>query len=66
MRGWVSFLNPTYVLENASGVVLEADFGNRSNDGLLRYMRLRDRGELYMMSGFVGQEWETVATAVRP
>jgi hypothetical protein len=24
-------------------------------------MRLRDRAELYLMSGFVGQEWETVA-----
>jgi hypothetical protein len=53
-------------LENARGVVLVADFGNRSNDGLLRYMRLRDRGEVYMMSGFVGQAWERVATAIRP
>jgi hypothetical protein len=53
-------------LENVHGVVLVADFGHRSNDGLLRYMRLRDRGEVYMMSGFVDQEWERVATAVRP
>jgi hypothetical protein len=52
-------------LENASGVVLEADFGNDSTDGLLRYMRLRDRGDLYLMSGFVGKEWETVAEAAR-
>jgi hypothetical protein len=53
-------------LENTGGVVLEADFGNSSNDGLLRYMRLRDRGDLYMMSGFVGKEWETVAKGAKP
>ena len=45
-------------LEDPRGVVLEADFGNESVDGLLQYMRLRDRGELYLMSGFVGKEWQ--------
>jgi hypothetical protein len=49
------------VLEDAGGVVLEADFGNDSSDGLLQYMRLRDGGELYLMSGFVGKEWQAVA-----
>ena len=47
-------------LEDKHGVVLEADFGNNSGDGLLQYMRLEDRDDLYMMSGFVGKEWETV------
>ena len=53
-------------LEDASGVVLEADFGNKGSAGLLRYMRLRGSDDLYMMSGFVGKEWETVANAVGP
>ena len=48
-------------LEDASGVVLAADFGAENTDGLLQYMRLRDRDRLYLMSGFVGKEWETVA-----
>jgi hypothetical protein len=47
-------------LEDAGGVVLEAEFGDANNDGLLQYMRLRDRGELYLMSGFVGKEWQAV------
>jgi hypothetical protein len=47
-------------LEDARGAVLEADFGAHNTDGLLQYMRLRDRAELYLMSGFVGKEWETV------
>jgi hypothetical protein len=49
------------MLEDSGGVVLEADFGNDSSDGLLQYMRLRDGGELYLMSGFVGKEWQAVA-----
>jgi hypothetical protein len=48
-------------LADASGVVLGADFGALNTDGLLQYMRLEDRDELYLMSGFVGKEWETVA-----
>ena len=47
-------------LEDERGVVLKADFGNPSADGLLQYMRLRDRDDLYLMSGFVGQEWQAV------
>jgi hypothetical protein len=47
-------------LEDAGGVALEADFGNHSADGLLQYMRLRDRDGLYLMSGFVGKEWQAV------
>jgi hypothetical protein len=47
-------------LEDPGGVVLEADFGNESADGLLQYMRLRGRDDLYLMSGFVGKEWQAV------
>jgi hypothetical protein len=53
-------------LADASGVVLEADFGNNSGDGLLQYMRLKNRNDLFMMSGFVGKEWETVARGAKP
>lgn len=49
------------MLEDADGIVLAADFGAENTDGLLQYMRVTDRAELYLMSGFVGQEWETVA-----
>ena len=52
-------------LEDASGVVLEADFGAANTDRLLQYMRLRDQDDLYLMSGFVGKEWETVAKGGR-
>jgi hypothetical protein len=48
-------------LEDAGGVVLEADFGALNTDGLLQYMRLRDQDDFYLMSGFVGKEWATVA-----
>ena len=41
-------------------MVLAADFGGANTDGLLQYMRLRDRNDLYLMSGFVGKEWQAV------
>jgi hypothetical protein len=47
-------------LENAGGVVLEADFGDEGADGLLQYMRVRERDGLYLMSAFVGKEWQAV------
>lgn len=52
-------------LEDTRGGVLEADFGSNSSDGLLQYMRLKDSDVLYMMSGFVGKEWESVARETR-
>jgi hypothetical protein len=52
-------------LEDAGGVVLAADFGGANNDGLLQYMRLVDRDDLYLMSGFVGKEWQAVAAGGR-
>jgi hypothetical protein len=53
------------MLEDPGGVVLEADFGDDSSDGLLQYRRLADGGTLYLMSGFVGKEWQAVAAGVR-
>jgi hypothetical protein len=47
------------VLSGPGGVLLQAEFGNKNTDGMLQYMRLKDHGELYLMSGFVGREWET-------
>ncbi|HSC28720.1 MAG TPA: hypothetical protein VLD67_15695, partial [Vicinamibacterales bacterium] len=49
------------ILEDANGVVLDADFGAFNTDGLLQYMRLRGQDDLYLMSGFVGREWQAVA-----
>ncbi len=54
------------MLENESGIVLTADFGNSDNDGLLRYMRLRSADDIYLMSGFVGKEWDAVVDAIKP
>lgn len=49
-------------LSNAAGLVLLARFGNQENDGILRYMQLVGRAEIYMMSGFVGDAWQQVAS----
>lgn len=53
-------------LEDARGVVLEVDFGSDGADGLLQYMRVRDRDNLYLMSGFVGKEWQAVLDGRHP
>ena len=45
-------------LSGPGGVLLQSEFGNRNTDGMLQYMRLKGRGELYLMSGFVAKEWE--------
>lgn len=47
-------------LEDAGGVALAAGFGDDSADGLLQYMRLEGQDGLYLMSGFVGKEWQAV------
>ncbi|MFT4563854.1 MAG: hypothetical protein ACI9BW_003614 [Gammaproteobacteria bacterium] len=36
---------------------LSVDFGDMANDGVLQYMRIAGRGEIYLMSGFVGAAW---------
>ncbi|MEO8158022.1 MAG: hypothetical protein ABI648_09515 [Betaproteobacteria bacterium] len=46
-------------LSGPGGVLLQAEFGNTNTDAMLQYMRLKGRGELYLMSGFVGKEWES-------
>ncbi len=51
-------------LATLDGVVLEAEFGNIGNDGILQYMRVANRGELFMMSGFVGKEWTAVINTI--
>lgn len=53
-------------LEKGGSVVLEAAFGNLNSDGLLQYMMIQSDGIVYMMSSFVGKEWNTVAEATLP
>lgn len=48
-------------LANEAGVLLAAEFGGENTDGILQYMRLRGHDELYLMSGFVGREWQHIA-----
>jgi len=38
--------------------VIGAEFGAPNPQKVLQYMKLQDRDELYLMSRFVGQEWE--------
>ncbi|HCU90188.1 MAG TPA: hypothetical protein DGR97_09600, partial [Gammaproteobacteria bacterium] len=45
----------------SAGTVLAVGFGNHANDGILRYMQVIGRPEIYLMSGFVGDAWEGVA-----
>lgn len=47
-------------LRDANAVVVEADFGNSSADGLLHYMRVKGRDKIYLMSRFVRREWQSV------
>lgn len=45
-------------------IVLEPAFGARNPDDTAQYMALRGRPDIYLMSRFVGQEWEAVASGV--
>lgn len=45
----------------SAGIVLAVGFGNQANDGILRYMQIIGRPEVYLMSGFVGDAWEGVS-----
>jgi hypothetical protein len=38
--------------------VVGAEFGALNPQKVLQYMKLRGQGEVYLMSRFVGQEWE--------
>lgn len=53
-------------LSGSDGVLLQAEFGNKNTDGMLQYMRIKGRAELYLMSGFVAKEWETALAESRP
>jgi Domain of unknown function (DUF4340) len=41
--------------------ILTAHFGGNNPTGILQYMKLEGRDEVYVMSGFVGSQWEKVA-----
>jgi hypothetical protein len=43
--------------------VLAAHFGGRNSDGYLQYVSVEGRHELFLLSRFVGEEWDAVAKA---
>ena len=43
--------------------VLAAHFGGRNPDGYLQYVTVDGRRELFLLSRFVGEEWDAVAKA---
>jgi hypothetical protein len=43
--------------------VLAAHFGGRNSDGYLQYVTVEGRRELFLLSRFVGEEWDAVAKA---
>ena len=51
------------IIKGAGGLI-NILFGNIGNDGILRYMRVANRGELFMMSGFVGKQWTAVINTI--
>jgi len=46
--------------------VLRARFGARNAEDLLQYMTLDGRDGMYLMSRFVGQQWDASVEAVQP
>ena len=46
--------------------VLQARFGRRNVEELLQYMTIDGRDELFLMSRFVGQQWDASIEAVQP
>jgi len=46
--------------------VLAAHFGARNPDGYLQYVAVEGREELFLLSRFVGAEWDAVAKATLP
>ncbi|MCW5620325.1 MAG: DUF4340 domain-containing protein [Burkholderiales bacterium] len=47
-------------LSDGSSVVLGFDLGNQNPQDLLRYLRVHGRDSVYLMSGFIGTEWEKI------
>ncbi len=45
---------------DAAGETFNATFGNAVNDGRARYLRLHQRAEIWIVSGFVYDAWQTL------
>jgi hypothetical protein len=48
----------TATLARRGRVVLGVEFGTPNPQGVLQYMRLAGRSEIYLVSRFIGAEWE--------
>jgi hypothetical protein len=48
----------TAILTRRGTVVLGVEFGAPNPEGVLQYMRLAGRNEIYLVSRFIGEEWE--------
>jgi len=48
----------TATLYRRDTLVVGAEFGTANPQKVLQYMKLRGRDEVYLISRFVGQEWE--------
>ena len=51
------------VLFEGERPVLGAHFGGRNPDGMLEYVLVEGRQQLFLLSRFVGEEWEAAAKA---
>jgi hypothetical protein len=51
-------------LRHGKETVIAPVFGARNPDDTAQYMSLAGKPEIYLMSRFVGQEWETVAVGI--
>jgi hypothetical protein len=54
----------TIVVKGAQGTLLTAELGARNTDGVLQYFRVAGRPQIYLVSGFVGEEWARVLQGV--
>lgn len=49
-------------LSSVNGLIVNAKFGHRAPDGILQYMQVEGRAEIYLMSGFVSETWDQIVT----
>lgn len=54
----------TVSLHRGGQMMLAASFGGKNPEGILQYVRVTGRDELYLLPVFVGREWELVAEKV--
>src|SRR5258705_3049427 len=54
----------TFTLFADAQLVLGARFGAHNPEDIAQYMMIEGRNELFLMSRFVGHEWESVAGGV--